>query len=455
MPLSDIPISCFGVSHATAPLELLERLTVAPDGLPEALQAVGRGNATGYGGRAPGRARSEVVILSTCNRTEIYRAASPGGAAEAAGMPPGTVAAAFDGELIAWMEERAGLANARLAPFFFRFDGWAAAEHLYDVACGLDSLIVGESQILGQVARAYSASQAAGFAGPIISTLFQSAIRAGRRARAQTGIGRGPTSVSAAAVRRAEEILGGLGSARVLVLGAGEMGWLVLRRLRDGATGHIDVVNRTFERAASAAARWDAAAHPIADLPRLLTRCDALLSAASSPVPLLSADTIAAAQASREGRPLLIIDIAVPRAIDPAASSIPGVRLLDMGSLGGAQEVQGTRREIERVRRIIEEELAALGLQMAEWALRPVIGSLWLKADGIREEVLTWTRARLPQLDEESWGHVENLASALVAKLLHEPATRLRAEAGNGHARQYSEALIHLFDLARRPGGTE
>ena len=447
MSPSDIPVSCVGVSHATAPLDLLERLSIGADALPEALKTFG-------GAPSGGRARPEVVVLSTCNRTEIYRVAGPVGS----GGAPGSSATVFDElppGLISWMEERTGLPSARLAPFFFRFDGWAAAEHLYKVACGLDSLIIGESQILGQVARAYAASQSAGFAGAVISTLFQSAIRVGRRARAQTGIGRGPTSVSAAAVRCAEELLGGLGAARVLVLGAGEMGGLVLRRLRDGGAGSIDVVNRTFERAASAAARWGAVAHPMADLPQLLERCDALLSATRSPTPLLTAEDVGKALPARAGKPLVIVDIALPRAIDPAAASLPGVRLFDLGSLRGTQAGEDGGGEIERVRQIITEELSDLGLRMAELALRPVIGSLWLKADGIRAEVLTRTRALLPHLDDESWSHVENLASALVAKLLHEPATRLRAEAGNGHARQYSEALVHLFDLARPRGGEE
>ncbi|HUJ73361.1 MAG TPA: glutamyl-tRNA reductase, partial [bacterium] len=255
-PLSDMPITCLGVSHATAPLELLERLSITAQGLPGALEAF-------KGPLGAGGARAEVVVLSTCNRTEIYLpgTSSPG---------PGGV---FDGlpeELVRWVRDRAGQPNHRLAASFFRFDGWAAAEHLYNVACGLDSLIVGESQILGQVAGAYAASQEAGCAGEVMSTVFQSAIRAGRRARAQTGIGRGPTSVSAAAVQRVEELLGGLGTARVLVLGAGEMGRLVLRRLRDGGTGRIDLVNRTFEHAATAAARWGAVAHPMAELPVLL-----------------------------------------------------------------------------------------------------------------------------------------------------------------------------------------
>jgi glutamyl-tRNA reductase len=447
MPPSDIPISCIGVSHATAPLDLLERLSIGADGLPEAL--------TTFGGAPPdGRTRPEVVVLSTCNRTEIYRVTGRIGSAPV----PGSSTTVFDDlppALVSWMEERTGLSSACLAPYFFRFDGWAAAEHLYKVACGLDSLIIGESQVLGQVARAYAVSQSAGFAGAVISTLFQSAIRVGRRARAQTGIGRGLTSVSAAAVRRVEDLLGGLGAARVLVLGAGEMGGLVLRRLRDGGAGHIDVVNRTLERAASAAARWGAVAHSMTDLPELLARCDAFLSATSSPTPLLTAEEVRIAVNARAGRPLVIVDIALPRAVDPAAASIPGVRLLDLGSLRDEQGGEDGSGEIARVQQIIAEELTDLGPRMAELALRPIIGSLWLKADGIRTEVLTWTRARLPQLDDESWSHVENLARALVAKLLHEPATRLRAEAGNGHARQYSEALAHLFDLTEPRGGDE
>ncbi len=285
-----------------------------------------------------------------------------------------------------------------------------------------------------------------------MTALFQGAIRAGRRARRETEIARSASSISAAAVRLAEESLGSLADARVLVLGSGEMGRLTLRSLKEREVGNIDVASRQLDKAARAARRYGAKAHLIDNVPCLLESADIVISATSASRPPITADMMRSAMRERSGRPIIVVDIAVPRDVEPEAADIPGVRLFDLDSLKGRDENGESLRlrEVPRVERIIEEELDALSLAMAENALRPVIGSLWLKASSIRQEVLDRTRARIPNLDDASWAHVERLASALVNKLLHDPATRLRAEAGNGHAQEYAEALRFLFHLDDR-----
>ncbi|MGA2765551.1 MAG: glutamyl-tRNA reductase [Spirochaetia bacterium] len=408
----EIPVFCVGLSHHSAPVELLEALSRSAQELP---------------GSLPPRP-AEVVVLSTCNRFEIFGSLSPENSLDS------TVKFFRD----------AGVSRA-----MHSLAGRAAAERLYRIVCGLDSMVLGESQIIGQVAAAYAASQAARRAGPSMTALFQGAIRAGRRARRETEIGRSASSISVAAVGLAQESIGDLAGARVLVLGSGEMGRLTLRSLRERGAGHIDVAGRHLDKAARAARRWGAKAHLINSLPCLLEQADAVISATSASRPLIGADMLRSVMRERGGRPLTVVDIAVPRDVEPEAAAVPGVTLFDLDSLKGRdQGGESLRlREVPRVEKIIVEELDALAIAMAENALRPVIGSLWLKASSIREEVLERTRARMPHLDDASWAHVENLARALVNKLLHDPATRLRGEAGNGHARQYAEALSYLFHL--------
>jgi len=407
-----MPVFCVGLSHHSAPIEMLEALSRNAEQLP---------------GLLPSRP-AEVVVLCTCNRFEVFGSLIP------------------DSALATTVEffRRAGMSGS-----LHRLISREAAERLYRIVCGLESMVLGESQIIGQVAAAYAAAQEARRAGPVMTALFQGAIRAGRRARRETDIGKSASSISAAAVRIAEESLGSLEGARVLVLGSGEMGRLTLRCLQERGAAHIDVAGRHLDKAARAARRWGAKAHLIASVPCLIENTDVVISATSALRPLITADMLRSTTRDRGGRPLIVVDIAVPRNVEPEAASVPGIRLFDLDSLKGRdQGGENLRhREVPRVERIIDEELDALSVVMAENALRPLIGSLWLKASSIRQEVLERTRARIPDLDDASWSHVENLARALVNKLLHDPATRLRGEAANGHARDYADALRFLFDL--------
>jgi glutamyl-tRNA reductase len=323
----------------------------------------------------------------------------------------------------------------------FRHEGWAAADHLFRVVCGLDSLVVGEAQIAGQVARAYAAAQAAGTAGVVLSTLFQGAIRGGRRARARIGVRRSVSNVGSIAVARAEALVGPLAAARVAVIGTGEIGRLVLHGLREHGA-HPDIVSHSEERAASAAEHWGGSAHVLSELAPLLDACDVLISTTRATQPVVTAQLIGEAMTRRAGRRLVLIDIAVPRTIDPNAHTIPGVVLLDIDSFRedgvaspGALSAEG----------VIAEDLAALKVLMNELSLRPVIRDMWQRAAAIRGEVLQRAREQLPHMDDQSWRLVEDLATSLVARILHDPAVRLRAEAGNGHAAAYAEALRQLF----------
>ena len=340
-----------------------------------------------------------------------------------------------------------GLPPRDLAVRMFRHDGWAAAEHLFRVVCGLDSLVVGESQVIGQVARAYAAAQSAGTAGLVLSTLFQSAISGGRRARARIGIGGSASNAGTAALDRAEQAAGTLAGARAVVIGTGEIGRIVLQGLRQRGVGRVDIVSRTAERAAAVAERWGCEAHTLASLPGLVRECDVLVSTAGTAERLVSRDLVSAAMGCRAERRLVLVDLAVPRTIDPGAAAVPGVHLLDIDSLKTGRDAHPDTPEALRVEQMIGEDLAELTLRMKELHVRPVIGQLWRKAAGIRESVLARARQRLPHLDDESWAEVEDLATSLVARLLHDPSTRLRAEAGNGHAEAFSEALRELFDV--------
>jgi glutamyl-tRNA reductase len=435
--LYEHPLFCIGLSHHGAPLELLERLFIPAESLPRAL--------TPFIFRGPdGRRLCEGVVLSTCNRTEVY--AAPRGLVQTETDFPG-----FQGlpqGMIEFLSHHARLTPEKLAGCLFRHEGWAAADHLFRVVCGLDSLVVGESQIVGQVARAYAAAQAAGTAGVVLSTLFQEAIRGGRRARARTGFGRSASNVGTFAVSSAEEHAGPLAESRVVIIGTGEIGRIVLNSLRERGARRVDIVSRSEERAAAAAERGGFDAHPLSGLPALLEACDVLISTTRASGPIISADLISAAMKRRARRRLVLIDVAVPRTIDPEARMVGGVVLLDIDSFKNKDVSARPSPEALRTEALLREDLAVLKLRMTELSLRPIIGGLWRKAAAIRGQVLQRARARLPHLDEQSWTQVEDLATSLVARLLHDPATRLRAEAGNGHAAAYAEALRQLFGVS-------
>lgn len=412
------PIVCLGVNHRTAPVEVRERLACD---LPQLL-SVG----------APG---GEMALLSTCNRLEIYAcsSASP---------------TAVQHELTAILSAATGVEQEELSSHLYLRTGWDAVSHLLRVSTGLDSLVLGEPQILGQVTDAFMQATEAGVLGHCLTQLFRAAIRSGKRARNETAISANPASISSVALALAQQHAGDLRQRRVLVIGAGEMGRLTLKSLSHRGAGCVEVVNRTFAKAENAAAAFGGAAFPLESLAERLALADVVVAATSTPQPVLTEKLVADALAQRPERPLLLVDLAVPRDIEPAVGKLPGVRLFDVDDLRGTlDEALGAREaEVPQVEAIIAEEVAGLQNSYREMSVRPLIVDLRRKAEHIRQREMERTLRNLGDIDDATLGHIQKLSQALVNQLLHEPTLYLKEKAVNGETGEVALAR-EMFGL--------
>jgi glutamyl-tRNA reductase len=406
-----------GVNHRTVALELLERLAVPGERLPKALHdLVLRDNI------------SEAVVLSTCNRTEIYVQAE---------RFHGAVADVRD-----FLCQLAFLAPEELSDHLYTFHDAAAVAHLFSVAAGLDSAVLGESEILGQVRVAWEVASAEDAAGPATHLLFRHALEVGKRVRTETAIGRSAVSVSSAAVALASERLGGLAGRRVLVLGAGEMGEGMVASLVAAGAGDVLVANRTEARAEALAARVGGRAVSLAGLADALQDVDLLLTSTGASDFLVEAASLEARAAA--SRQLLIVDVAVPRDVDPSAGALPGVTLLDMDDLRAFADVglAERKREIGKVRDVIDDEVArfrdvALGREMA-----PLVAELRSRVEALRVAEVERVTRGLSDADRDA---VDAATRSVVSKLLHEPTVRLKDDAGTPRGERLAEALRELF----------
>jgi glutamyl-tRNA reductase len=323
-----------------------------------------------------------------------------------------------------------------------------AVIHLFGVAAGLDSAVLGESEILGQVKQAWDRARDEGAAGPSLNLLFRHALEAGKRARTDTSIGRHTTSVSQAAVAMAADRLGGLAGRRGLVLGAGEMGEAMALGLAKAGTD-LTIANRTWDTAVALAERTGGQATRLGDLAESLVDVDVLLTSTGAATPLLEADELAPVLEARAGRPLLIVDIAVPRDVDPAVGHLPGVTLLDMDDLRAFAAAGTLARsgEIEGVRSILDEELERyLGASSAR-EVAPMIVALRDRAEAVREAEVERYRARLGDLEPGQRQAVEALTRGIIGKLLHDPQLALKDAAGSPRGDRLVAALRDLFAL--------
>ncbi|HEV2773376.1 MAG TPA: glutamyl-tRNA reductase [Thermoleophilaceae bacterium] len=411
-----------GVSHKTAPLALRERLS-----LPE-------GRATGVLSElVTGDAVREAVVLSTCNRTELYLHAADPVEAESAAL--------------AALSRQAGIPPTELFGHLYAMRGLGAVAHLFEVAAGLDSMIVGEAEIQGQVKRAYELALVEGVTGPLTNRLFRDALGAGKRVRAETAVGRRRVSVASVAVELAREVLGDLAERRVLVIGAGENGELTARALRQAGVATTFLANRHYDRAIGLAQRFGGEAVRLDDLPHELARADIVVSATGSPHQIVGRDELELVVAEREGRALLLIDIAVPRDIDSAVRELPGIALYDMDDLQRevARNLSGREAEASRARVIVDQEVARFADWLASLEVVPTIAALRERGEAIVEQVLDENAGRWELLSEADRARLEVLARAIVRRLLHEPTLRLkRAEDG---AYTQVQALRELFGL--------
>jgi glutamyl-tRNA reductase len=418
---------CIGVSHHTAPVEVRERLAYSE----QALRATLARFDCGRGLACPGL--RELAVLSTCNRLELYAA----GEAE---TPE---------ELIGLVAETTGVPAAVFSPYLYTHLNDRAAEHLCRVAAGLDSLVLGEPQILGQVVGAYEMARGHGAAGPVISALFRTAIHAGKRARTETAISRNPATISSVAVALAASAVTDLTQARVLVMGAGEMATLAAEALRARGTASITVINRTHAHAAALAARWGAQTLTYEHLEAGLVSSDIVIASTGAPHVIVARPLAAAVMAQRPERPLVFIDIAVPRNVDADVATLPKVHYFDVDDLQSRLNGHLAERESQRprVEAILQGETAEFNAWMAGLAITPLISDLRGKAESIRRAEVERTLNLLSHLSSDDQRHIEALSEALVNKLLHEPTQRLRAVSHNGHAAEYASAVRHLFAL--------
>jgi glutamyl-tRNA reductase len=406
------------------PLEILERMTVNESRLPKALHDLcGREHL------------AEAVVLSTCMRTEIY-----------------AVAGRFHGamsDVRNFLAEWAGIEPECFSDHLYSFYEDAAAAHLFQVACGIDSAVLGEGEVLGQVKNAWEAAQREGASGPILGRLFRHAVEVGKRARSETAIARGTTSLSQAAVAMAGERLGSLGGRTILLLGAGDMGEGMAQALAAVPGVEVQVVNRTWTKSAALAKRFGGRAVTFGGLPAALEQADVLLTSTGAPGILLEAADLEPVLPSRGGRPLLVVDIAVPRDVEPAVGRLPGVTLLNMDDLKAFAEsgVAERRKEIPAVNRIIAEEVDRFVETTVQREMAPLVAALRDQAEALRTAELERFRVRLQGLDDRQRAAVEALTRGILAKLLHEPTVQLKEAAGSARGEQLAEAVRFLFDL--------
>jgi glutamyl-tRNA reductase len=423
-------IHCLGLNHQTAQVGLRERIAFGEDETKAALARLGSGS-----GSQP-ETLTEMVILSTCNRVELY-AVSP----------------ALDQQvLLDYLVDVHSIPLGEYAPYLYHFVDQAAVHHLLRVSAGLDSLVLGEPQILGQVTGSIELAQGQDSSGPLLTRLFQIAIHAGKRARSETQISRNPASISSLAASLAERSLPNLEQAQVVILGAGEMAELAVEALRKRGVAHILVVNRTLAHATELAERWGAQVTTFERLEEALASADILIASTGAPHMVIYPPFMEKVMQARQERLLVAIDIAVPRDIDPGVGYLPGIQLYNLDSLSQHLEVSLAEREHEVpcVEAILAEEESRFMEFFNALDILPLIAQLRDQAESIRQSELNKTLRRLPELSEAEKARVDALTRALVKRLINGPITRLRAEAQYPNASEIAALVLELYGLESR-----
>lgn len=412
-----------GISHNSAPVSVLEQVARDSEGNHKLIRDV-----------ADNEHVVEATVLSTCNRIEVYAEVDRfHGSVEAISR------------LI--LEASVGVPEEWIPHLYVHYDDGAVA-HLFNVASGLDSMVVGESQILGQAREALRLGQEFGTVGPALNSLFQQALRVGKRSHAETDIDRaGPSLVNAALEQAAVHLdqPGGAAGLRALVIGAGAMAGLAVATLARADASSIVIANRTAARATRLAEQYGAKAIQLADVPGELAGVDLVISCTDSTGILIDAAGLRAVRGP--AKPLAIIDLALPRDVDPAVADEPGVRLIDLATLAEELESAGERGEVAEVRRIVGEELQAFLAARHAAAVTPTVVALRTMATGVVETELQRLAGRLPDLDDAARAEIEHAIRRVADKLLHQPTVRVRELANETGAVSYAAALAELFSL--------
>lgn len=419
-----------GINHKTAPVELREKLSFTESQLARSLAFCKE-----QGGL------DECVVLTTCNRTEIYAAGSDRELCTRLIM-----------EMLAKIKE---IDTDAVRPNLYIHHREQAVKHLFTVTAGLDSMILGETQILGQVKDAYSKANEAGTVGSVFHALFRQAVTAAKRVQTETAINQNAASVSYAAVELAKKIFGRLTDRTVMVLGAGKMSELTLRHLYDQGVKKVIVVNRTKERADKLAACFGGIAEYFEERHKCLLQADIVISSTGAPHFVLDKKEMAAVMRERRGKPIFLIDIAVPRDIDPKVNDLENVYLYDIDDLQAAVASNLKEREQEAVkgRHIIRQEMDEFQIWFKTQEVVPLIAALRRKAESIRQTELDISMKKLGNLSDKEKKHVENLTKAIVNRILREPVLRIKEFALEDKSDIYVASLCQLFDLEEGMNG--
>ena len=412
-----------GVSHKTAPVALRERVAL-PDGRAKQFLTEVLGDAEVH----------EAVAISTCNRTEVYLVVGDPVEAETT--------------VLGMLARQAGIRPTELAEAIYSVRNCDVARHLFRVTAGLESMIIGEAEVQGQVKRAYELALDAGMTGPLTNRMFGAALATGKRVRSETALSQRRVSVPSVAVDLAQETIGALGERRVVVLGTGEMAELTARALADRGVHTVFIANRRRERALALADQFGGRLAGLDDMLGELAAADIVLASTASPHPIVGSDELAVVMEERDGRPLLLIDIAVPRDVDPLCAELPGVTLYDIDDLQAvvARNLQVRQAEARAADAIVEEEIKRFAGWLGSLEVLPTIAALRAHGEDIVSSVLAENERRFEGMSERDRDRLRALARAVMQRLLHEPTVRMKRGAeGRTHARM--QLVRELFGL--------
>lgn len=423
-------LTLVGLSHKTAPVEIREKLTFPANRQEEALSLLTSTPAV-----------NEAVIVSTCNRTEIYAVTST----------------EFDGPeaIIDFVCDYHGLDRHELTRYLYISEGEAVIRHLFRVVASLDSMVLGEAQILGQVKEAYESSFVNGGCARIFNKLFRQSFEVGKRVRTETGIGENAVSISYAAVELAKKVFETLDGRTILVLGAGKMSELTAKHLVSNGVKKVLVANRTYERAQELAEKFDGEAIVYEELFDRMREADIVISSTAATHYVVTKDQVAASRKGRKGSPLFLIDIAVPRDIDPAVNDLADVYLYDIDDLNGvvSQNLEERMHEAELAEVIIAQEMVTFERWLESLEVVPTVAAIRAKAEAVRQAELAKAIKRLGGLSEKELKTVEALTGSIVNKMLHGPTERLKAVASEKDGYTYVESARYLYGLDSNPDG--
>ena len=421
-------LTLVGMNHRSAPLDLRERACFAESEVPAALLRIReRTQAT------------EALILATCNRVEILTRATDG--------------ANMAGELRAFLARERGLDEATIDRHVYVHEGLHAVRHVFAVACGLDSMVLGEPQILGQLKRAYAVARESRSTGPVLDRLLQHALSAAKRVRTVTGISRHAVSVAYAAATLARTIFDGLEGRSALLLGAGKMTELAAKHLASQGVTDLTVTNRTYARACTLAASLRGTAVPWDEFTGELARVDIVLTGTAAAAPVLTKEQVRRVLPARRGRPLFIVDIAVPRDVEPAVNDLPGVYLYDVDDLQGIADtgLAERGRAAEAARRMLDVEVAVFDRWRQSVDLGPTIAALYAHVHHLGHNEIERYERRLATLTPEQRAVVSDLTRALIQKVLHAPIVSLKSAAERGEAGPRAALYREIFGLEAEP----